>query len=94
MEVSKAFRRRKKVPLSGFSHSPNYGLDEGEADCGFQNTEYRQLLIHSIHQCAIKFSEVAASVVDLLMYVNPKVILCYVIPNLSPKIYLESQDCY
>ncbi len=32
-----------------------------------KNTEYRQLLIHSIHQCAIKFSEVAASVVDLLM---------------------------
>lgn len=39
---------------------------------GFQNTEYRQLLIHSIHQCAIKFSEVAASVVDLLMYVKSK----------------------
>lgn len=34
---------------------------------GLQNIEYRQLLIHSIHQCAIKFSEVAASVVDLLM---------------------------
>ena len=33
----------------------------------FQNNEYRQLLIHSIHQCAIKFSEVAASVVELLM---------------------------
>ncbi|KAJ8132923.1 hypothetical protein O1611_g696 [Lasiodiplodia mahajangana] len=32
-----------------------------------KNTEYRQLLIQSIHQCAIKFSEVAASVVDLLM---------------------------
>ncbi|KAG5952098.1 hypothetical protein E4U53_001619 [Claviceps sorghi] len=32
-----------------------------------KNTEYRSLLIHSIHQCAIKFSEVAASVVDLLM---------------------------
>lgn len=32
-----------------------------------QNIEYRQLLIQSIHQCAIKFSEVAASVVDLLM---------------------------
>lgn len=32
-----------------------------------KNTEYRQLLIHSIHQCAIKFSGVAASVVDLLM---------------------------
>jgi coatomer subunit beta len=32
-----------------------------------KNNEYRQLLIHSIHQCAIKFSEVAASVVDLLM---------------------------
>lgn len=32
-----------------------------------KNTEYRSLLIHSIHQCAIKFSEVAANVVDLLM---------------------------
>ncbi|KAF7868367.1 hypothetical protein EAF04_004899 [Stromatinia cepivora] len=32
-----------------------------------KNAEYRQLLIHSIHQCAIKFSEVAESVVDLLM---------------------------
>lgn len=32
-----------------------------------KNAEYRQLLIHSIHQCAIKFSEVASSVVELLM---------------------------
>ncbi|KAJ5832677.1 adaptin N terminal region-domain-containing protein [Penicillium riverlandense] len=32
-----------------------------------QNSEYRQLLIQSIHHCAIKFSEIAASVVDLLM---------------------------
>ncbi|TVY27477.1 Coatomer subunit beta [Lachnellula hyalina] len=32
-----------------------------------KNNEYRQLLIHSIHQCAIKFSEVAESVVGLLM---------------------------
>ncbi|MCJ1475631.1 coatomer subunit beta [Lambiella insularis] len=32
-----------------------------------KNNEYRSLLIHAIHQCAIKFSEVAASVVDLLM---------------------------
>lgn len=32
-----------------------------------KSSEYRQLLIHSIHQCAIKFSEIAASVVDLLM---------------------------
>ncbi|KAI0457578.1 Coatomer, beta subunit [Xylaria acuta] len=32
-----------------------------------KNAEYRQLLIQTIHQCAIKFSEVAASVVDLLM---------------------------
>ena len=29
--------------------------------------EYRQLLIQSIHVCAIKFSEVAASVVHSLM---------------------------
>lgn len=32
-----------------------------------KNSEYRQLLIQSIHQCAIKFSEVAASVVEVLM---------------------------
>lgn len=32
-----------------------------------KNTEYRQLLIQSIHQCAIKFSEIAESVVDVLM---------------------------
>lgn len=32
-----------------------------------QNNEYRQLLIHAIHNCAIRFSEVAASVVGLLM---------------------------
>lgn len=32
-----------------------------------KSTEYRQLLIQSIHQCAIKFSEIAASVVDVLM---------------------------
>ncbi|KAL2818978.1 adaptin N terminal region-domain-containing protein [Aspergillus cavernicola] len=32
-----------------------------------KNSEYRQLLIQSIHNCAIKFSEIAASVVDLLM---------------------------
>lgn len=32
-----------------------------------KNLEYRQLLIQSIHTCAIKFSEVAASVVHVLM---------------------------
>ncbi|EXJ58994.1 hypothetical protein A1O7_06425 [Cladophialophora yegresii CBS 114405] len=32
-----------------------------------KNSEYRQLLIQSIHHCAIKFSEIAASVVDVLM---------------------------
>ncbi|KAI9885133.1 MAG: hypothetical protein M1823_003063 [Watsoniomyces obsoletus] len=32
-----------------------------------KNNEYRHLLVQSIHQCAIKFSEVAANVVDLLM---------------------------
>ncbi|KAL9091214.1 MAG: hypothetical protein Q9159_001509 [Coniocarpon cinnabarinum] len=32
-----------------------------------KNNEYRSLLVHSIHQCAIKFSEIAASVVGLLM---------------------------
>ena len=32
-----------------------------------KNSEYRQLLIHAIHQCAIKFSEVASSVIELLM---------------------------
>ncbi|KAF2842512.1 putative coatomer subunit beta [Patellaria atrata CBS 101060] len=32
-----------------------------------KNTEYRSLLINAIHQCAIKFSEVASSVVGSLM---------------------------
>ncbi|CED82250.1 coatomer protein [Phaffia rhodozyma] len=32
-----------------------------------KNLEYRQLLIQSIHSCAIRFSEVAASVVHVLM---------------------------
>lgn len=32
-----------------------------------QAPEYRQLLIQSIHVCAVKFSEVAASVVHALM---------------------------
>lgn len=32
-----------------------------------KTTEYRSLLIHSIHSCAIKFSEIAQSVVGLLM---------------------------
>ncbi|KAI7220752.1 Coatomer, beta subunit [Hortaea werneckii] len=32
-----------------------------------KNNEYRSLLIHSIHSCAIKFSEIAQSVVGLLM---------------------------
>ncbi|KAK9470053.1 adaptin N terminal region-domain-containing protein, partial [Dipodascopsis tothii] len=32
-----------------------------------KNNEYRQLLIHAIHSCAVKFVEVAASVVDLLI---------------------------
>ncbi|GAB5593932.1 coatomer subunit beta [Umbelopsis nana] len=32
-----------------------------------KNNEYRQLLIQSIHSCAIKFSEVAANVVHVLM---------------------------
>jgi coatomer subunit beta len=32
-----------------------------------KNQEYRSLLIHGIHQCAIRHSEVAASVVGSLM---------------------------
>ncbi|KAJ8662652.1 hypothetical protein O0I10_001616 [Lichtheimia ornata] len=32
-----------------------------------KNTEYRQLLVQSIHSCAVKFSEVAANVVHVLM---------------------------
>ncbi|KAI9312816.1 adaptin N terminal region-domain-containing protein [Dichotomocladium elegans] len=32
-----------------------------------KNTEYRQLLVQSIHGCAVKFSEVAANVVHVLM---------------------------
>ncbi|CAE6423084.1 unnamed protein product, partial [Rhizoctonia solani] len=40
---------------------------EAEAEKIPGTTEYRQLLIQSIHVCAIKFSEVAASVVHALM---------------------------
>jgi len=32
-----------------------------------KSNEYRTIIIHSIHQCAIRFSEVASSVVGLLM---------------------------
>lgn len=32
-----------------------------------QNNEYRQLLIHAIHTCAIRYSEVAASGIQVLM---------------------------
>ncbi|WWC95784.1 hypothetical protein V866_002650 [Kwoniella sp. B9012] len=41
---------------------------QGTLDQDFdKNLEYRQLLIQSIHSCAIKFSEVAANVVHVLM---------------------------
>jgi coatomer subunit beta len=41
---------------------------QGTMDADFdKNLEYRQLLIQSIHACAIKFSEVAANVVYVLM---------------------------
>lgn len=40
---------------------------EMEAEKAPGTTEYRQLLIQSIHVCAIKFSEVAADVVHALM---------------------------
>lgn len=40
--------------------------ETAEADIQ-QNLEYRQLLIQSIHSCAIKFSEVAANVIYVLM---------------------------
>jgi len=40
---------------------------QGKADTLVKNLEYRQLLIQSIHSCAIKFSEVAANVVYVLM---------------------------
>ncbi|KAG9093773.1 coatomer subunit beta, partial [Ceratobasidium sp. UAMH 11750] len=40
---------------------------EAEAEKAPGTTEYRQLLIQSIHVCAIRFSEVAASVVHALM---------------------------
>ena len=32
-----------------------------------KNADYRQLLINAIHQLAIKFVEVAANVIDLLL---------------------------
>ncbi|WWC73739.1 uncharacterized protein I206_107711 [Kwoniella pini CBS 10737] len=41
---------------------------QGTLDQDFdKNLEYRQLLIQSIHSCAIKFSEVASNVVHVLM---------------------------
>ncbi|CAO3667566.1 unnamed protein product [Rhizopus microsporus] len=42
-------------------------LTKTQDDAYEKNTEYRQLLIQSIHTCAIKFSEVAANVVHVLM---------------------------
>ncbi|CEP18471.1 hypothetical protein [Parasitella parasitica] len=42
-------------------------LSKTQDDAYEKNTEYRQLLIQSIHNCAIKFSEVAANVVHVLM---------------------------
>ncbi|KAK4516339.1 uncharacterized protein ATC70_011309 [Mucor velutinosus] len=42
-------------------------LSKTQDDAYEKNTEYRQLLIQSIHTCAIKFSEVAANVVHVLM---------------------------
>lgn len=42
-------------------------LTKTQDDSYEKNTEYRQLLIQSIHTCAIKFSEVAANVVHVLM---------------------------
>ena len=61
-ELSKTVDEQyEKVSASLHQHSRK------STKISLQNIEYRQLLIHSIHQCAIKFSEVAASVVDLLM---------------------------
>ncbi|GAA5804521.1 adaptin N terminal region-domain-containing protein [Helicostylum pulchrum] len=42
-------------------------LSKTQDDSYEKNNEYRQLLIQSIHTCAIKFSEVAANVVHVLM---------------------------
>ncbi|KAI7904104.1 adaptin N terminal region-domain-containing protein [Cokeromyces recurvatus] len=42
-------------------------LTKTQDDAYEKNAEYRQLLIQSIHTCAIKFSEVAANVVHVLM---------------------------
>ncbi|OBZ88781.1 Coatomer subunit beta [Choanephora cucurbitarum] len=42
-------------------------LSKTQDDAYEKNAEYRQLLIQSIHTCAIKFSEVAANVVHVLM---------------------------
>ncbi|KAI8891223.1 Coatomer, beta subunit [Backusella circina FSU 941] len=42
-------------------------LTKTQDDSYEKSTEYRQILIQSIHTCAIKFSEVAANVVHVLM---------------------------
>jgi coatomer subunit beta len=47
-------------------YDDSVGLNDARARI-WQNPEYRQLLIQSIHSCAIKFSEVASSVVHVLM---------------------------
>ncbi|KAJ1554953.1 coatomer subunit beta [Nowakowskiella sp. JEL0078] len=48
----------------GFLKKELLKTHEGEYE---KNNEYRQMLIQSIHSCAIKFQEVAASVVHVLM---------------------------
>lgn len=47
-------------------YAVSYLMTKQECSYG-QNTEYRQVLIQSIHTCAIKYSEVASNVVHVLL---------------------------
>ena len=42
-------------------------ITKSQTDTGEKSGEYRQMLVQAVHQCAIKFPDVAGSVVHLLM---------------------------
>ena len=56
-------------------------ITKSQTDTGEKSGEYRQMLVQAVHTCAVKFPDVAGSVVHLLMdflggakqLVNPEV---------------------
>jgi hypothetical protein len=58
--------RRLRTMITRRYLDPNWNFSVHDTNL-LQAPEYRQLLIQSIHVCAVKFSEVAASVVHALM---------------------------